>query len=962
MSGVKYGTGRGKFIGQSIIHPNPITLDATEHFGATLVREDGQFLYSNGLQWIVPKENNDISRPSALVPTNSNQQTQLRLTAYNSPFGIEQTGAAFEISTNGVDFNSSTFKTVLGNGIDKYQILYPEDGFVSGNTILWRAAYTGQGEAQSDFSLPFLQTYPQLIDNPTTVTREGAVTGAVQISDFNSPLGLLYVETQVEFWNITDDPAVDAPFEVLTSTQGSSTPIPESLTEGAAYYWRARYGGRVGLSGPITYTVWTPVRSFFNGARSMVLVYDPSLAAGRTIFLPLGGTVNVSIDWGDGQTETRTSVGASHTYAAGVTGLVTVIISGVLSEFGQASNVPGNNAMIRVDNFGFGLGLVSLAGALNGTSASLIYVNPSLPPQVTNLSNMFRSSSSGVDLSNLDVSSVTNMTSMFFNASGPCGNGIGSWDVSAVTDMRLMFLLHNEFNEDISGWNTANVLSMEQMFYTANAFNQPIGGWDVSKVTNMYRMLRDCFEFNQPLGNWDVSSVTNMREMFTSSFRFNQDLGAWDVSRVTDMYQMFANGGNNGVMQFNNGNTPNLRNWGVSSVVTMRQMFAPISSTGVTFNQSVDNWDVSSCQDFYGMFDRTPYNQSMNNWTLPTANGNLECLFFGASQFDNGGSNGIENWDVSGIVNMKSLFEGARDFNRTLAGWDVSGVTNMENMFRDALKFNQPIGGWNVSSVMTMRGMLSCPGANQMKEFNQPINSWNVSNVTDMAYMFSAGPSSSGSVRNVLFNQPLNLWDVSNVTSMEGMFQASTSGLHRIEFDQDISMWQLNASGVNLTNMFSSAAPDGLSQENYSKILAGWANNVSANNGPFFTTLGATGRRYNAVDYLNGELYEDAVEGRAYLTNSNRLGVSGASDTDANGTYVYDGTVQLYVNANDWFFIKTAGAWELRDSLEVVQATQQDAGNLAEPQLVTTWDGDLASATVLRTGAAWNITDGGLAA
>ena len=61
-----------------------------------------------------------------------------------------------------------------------------------------------------------------------------------------------------------------------------------------------------------------------------------------------------------------------------------------------------------------------------------------------------------------------------------CEPPIGSWDVSAVTNMMDIFYDQQNFNADISGWNTSSVTDMYGMFVRAYEFNQPIGNWDVS--------------------------------------------------------------------------------------------------------------------------------------------------------------------------------------------------------------------------------------------------------------------------------------------------------------------------------------------------------------------------------------------------------------------------------------------------------------------------------------------------
>ena len=43
------------------------------------------------------------------------------------------------------------------------------------------------------------------------------------------------------------------------------------------------------------------------------------------------------------------------------------------------------------------------------------------------------------------------------------------------------------------------------------------------------------------------------------------------------------------------------------------------------------------------------------------------------------------------------MFNRATSFNQPLNNWDVSKVTSMESMFWGATSFNQPLNNWNVS-------------------------------------------------------------------------------------------------------------------------------------------------------------------------------------------------------------------------------------------------------------------------
>ena len=142
-------------------------------------------------------------------------------------------------------------------------------------------------------------------------------------------------------------------------------------------------------------------------------------------------------------------------------------------------------------------------------------------------------------ISDWDVSSVTNMDSMFEGASSFNGD-LSSWDVSSVTDMNSMYRGASNFNGDISSWDVSNVTDMRQMFQSASSFNGDLSSWDVSGVTTMFCMFFAASNFNGDISFWNVSSVTNMFEMFNVASSFNGNLSAWDVSSVTDMQNMFA--------------------------------------------------------------------------------------------------------------------------------------------------------------------------------------------------------------------------------------------------------------------------------------------------------------------------------------------------------------------------------------------------------------------------------------
>ena len=64
-------------------------------------------------------------------------------------------------------------------------------------------------------------------------------------------------------------------------------------------------------------------------------------------------------------------------------------------------------------------------------------------------------------------------------------------DDSNVTNMSKMFR-NSEFNGDISNWDVSNVTNMDFMFYQNDVFNQDLSDWDVSNVIKKEHIFKDC--------------------------------------------------------------------------------------------------------------------------------------------------------------------------------------------------------------------------------------------------------------------------------------------------------------------------------------------------------------------------------------------------------------------------------------------------------------------------------------
>ncbi len=50
----------------------------------------------------------------------------------------------------------------------------------------------------------------------------------------------------------------------------------------------------------------------------------------------------------------------------------------------------------------------------------------------------------------------------------------------------------------------------------------------------------------------------------------------------------------------------------------------------------------------------------------------------------------IDNWDVSKVENMRQMFCENKVFNQSLASWNTNSLIYKDNMFTGATAYNQP--------------------------------------------------------------------------------------------------------------------------------------------------------------------------------------------------------------------------------------------------------------------------------
>jgi len=89
-----------------------------------------------------------------------------------------------------------------------------------------------------------------------------------------------------------------------------------------------------------------------------------------------------------------------------------------------------------------------------------------------------------------------------------------TWVLSGNGDERFQ----SSFNTNLSCWDVSKVTDMYGMFYNARAFNNNISSWDVSSVTTMGYMFAYASSFGMKLCNWSLLNPSvNVTDMFAGS-------------------------------------------------------------------------------------------------------------------------------------------------------------------------------------------------------------------------------------------------------------------------------------------------------------------------------------------------------------------------------------------------------------------------------------------------------------
>ena len=304
----------------------------------------------------------------------------------------------------------------------------------------------------------------------------------------------------------------------------------------------------------------------------------------------------------------------------------------------------------------------------------------------------FRTHADTIDFSNFDISTITDMNSMF----------------TTCTSLKSL---------DLSGWNTNNVTDMGYMFNSCNNLkNLNISGFNTSKVTHFGGMFTNCSSLTSlDLSHFDTSKATYMGSMFQGCWNLETlDISSFDIGRydIKDLSQMFRDC--TCLTNLTLGD-----NFNTLFVENMNYMFNGCSSL-TSFDFTLK---MNSCLYADHMFADC---------------GNLDHIYF-------------VGWNFQKIKNLDSFLLNCSKLNQIdITGVDWSTATSLTDMFRGCTSLTriQCQGLKLPDADMSNIGLDSCP-LNNYDDLDDLVGLLNALPTTTSNYSFQIGQTNIAKLSDV---------------------------------------------------------------------------------------------------------------------------------------------------------------------------------------------------------------------
>lgn len=263
-----------------------------------------------------------------------------------------------------------------------------------------------------------------------------------------------------------------------------------------------------------------------------------------------------------------------------------------------------------------------------------------------------------LDLTNIDVSNVFNLSYLFGQFRSVRTIDITGWDTSNCKIFTGMFAGCYNLEEIIGIENlqfTENV-QLEGMFKSCKSLKKlDLSGWDTKNIDGFTSLFYGCSILKEIIGieNFDVSNVRHFDYMFCGCKSLKKlDLSKWNPKKAETAIYMFS-----GANELKEAIVPNLVTASTNNIVDMFGDCYDLETVDAS------NWDTSGVALMTYLFGLCKSLKEVK---------------------------GIENWNVKKVEQASSAFMDCISLKVNLSNWSMDRVRNKTKMFYHTKGIKKP--------------------------------------------------------------------------------------------------------------------------------------------------------------------------------------------------------------------------------------------------------------------------------
>ena len=157
-----------------------------------------------------------------------------------------------------------------------------------------------------------------------------------------------------------------------------------------------------------------------------------------------------------------------------------------------------------------------------------------------------------LDLTDIDISELDSLSSIFGILNNVEVVDISGWDTSNVIDMNFMFSQCTKLkkiigieNLDVSKLEKANFMFSE----CKNLVELDLTNWNTMSLQNASYMFYNCSNLKiiKNIENWQLPNIKNVRQMFDKCDKLDVDLSNWDLTNIKNVFAKTGIVNNSGI-------------------------------------------------------------------------------------------------------------------------------------------------------------------------------------------------------------------------------------------------------------------------------------------------------------------------------------------------------------------------------------------------------------------------------